>query len=270
MGAVYISVASIPVKYASLLENIFLTQLSFSADRTEFGNKSIFNKIIQELKYLETEGIEIQTSSGKKIHVYFTLLLILGDNLGLNSILGFHESFQSNYFCRFCKTHRTEAKYQVVENEDLRNIENYNDDCSSLSFGIKEACIWHELSNFHVTNNLSCDLMHDFLEGVLRYNMAEIINYLIKMKYFSLEQLNERIKYFKFLDIDTGNPIPSIISEHLKKKYLIMSASEMLALVIYFGILIGDLVPSSEPVWDFYILLHKMSDIFNILSQISN
>jgi len=66
VGAVYISLASIPVQYASLLENIFLTQLSFAADRVQYGNKKIFYKIIEELKYLEIQGIEIQTSSGKK------------------------------------------------------------------------------------------------------------------------------------------------------------------------------------------------------------
>lgn len=198
------------------------------------------------------------------------MLLILGDNLGLNSILGFDESFQANYFCRFCKTHKNETKYQITENEEnLRNLDNYNNDCLSLSYGIKEVCIWHELSNFHITSNLSCDLMHDVLEGILRYDMAQIINYLIKNKYFSLEQLNERIKYFKFSAIDTGNPIPLLISEHLKKKYITMSASEMLALTIYFCILIGDLVPSSEPVWDFYILLHKILNIF-LSKTISN
>jgi len=55
--------------------------------------------------------------------------------------------------------------------------------------------------------------MHDVLEGILRYDMAEIINCLIKKKYFSLEQLNERIKYLKFLKVDTGNPISSIKPE---------------------------------------------------------
>lgn len=67
VGKVYISLAFIPVQYASLLENIFLTQLSFSADRVQCGNKKIFYKIIQKLKYLEIEGIEIQTSSGKNV-----------------------------------------------------------------------------------------------------------------------------------------------------------------------------------------------------------
>lgn len=99
----------------------------------------------------------------------------------------------------FCKIDKTESKYQEIENEEyLRNIDNYNSDSLSLSHGVKEICIWHELPNFHVTKNLSCDLMHDMLEGILRYDMAQIISQLIKRKYFSLEQLNERIKYLSF------------------------------------------------------------------------
>ncbi|KYN27948.1 hypothetical protein ALC57_02647 [Trachymyrmex cornetzi] len=176
IGAVYISIASV----------------------------STFYKIIQQLKYLETEGITITTSSGKDVQVYFTSLLILGDNAGLNSILGFQESFQSNYFCRFCRNHKNDTKYQISEKEkNLRNFENYMNDSSCLSYGIKEECIWHELPNFNVMKNIYGDLMHDFLEGILRYDMAEIINCLIKKKYFCLEQLNERIKYFKLLEAQT-------------------------------------------------------------------
>lgn len=94
---------------------------------------------------MEIEGITIHTSSGKVVYVYFTLLLILGDNSGLNSILGFEQNFQSNYFCRFCKTNKTESKHQITEiKENVCNIENYNNDSSSLSLGIKEASIWHE------------------------------------------------------------------------------------------------------------------------------
>lgn len=50
VGAVYISIASIPIQFASFLENIFLTQLNFSVDRVEYGNKKIFSKIILQLK----------------------------------------------------------------------------------------------------------------------------------------------------------------------------------------------------------------------------
>lgn len=90
------------------------------------------------------------TSSGDKICIYFTLLLILGDNLGLKFYFRFNESFQSNYFCRFCKIHKNEAKHQVVgDEEDSRNVDNYDNDYLSLSYGVKEKCIWHELPNFH-------------------------------------------------------------------------------------------------------------------------
>jgi len=35
----------------------------------------------------------------------------------------------------------------------------------------------------------------------------------------------------------------------------------MLALTVYFSVIVGDLVPSFEPIWDFYILLYKMLDV---------
>lgn len=64
--------------------------------------------------------------------------------------------------------------------KSLYNNNNYNNDSFSLAYGIKEIYIWHELPNFHVTNNLSCDLIHDMLGGIFRYNIAQIINCLIK------------------------------------------------------------------------------------------
>jgi len=88
-------------------------------------------------------------------------------------------------FAVFVRPTKNETKYQTVENEkNLRYIDNYNNDCSTFSYGLKEVGILHELPNFHLTNNLSCDLMHDVLEGVLRYDMAQIINHLIKKKIF--------------------------------------------------------------------------------------
>lgn len=36
VNAVYVSIASVPIQYTSLLENIFLTQVCFTADRTEY------------------------------------------------------------------------------------------------------------------------------------------------------------------------------------------------------------------------------------------
>lgn len=261
VGAVYISLSAIPPQFASLLENIMMAQLFYTSDRTAYGNEKIFKNLIQELQYLEQEGITI-TVGAEKYKVYFTLLLILGDNLGLNSILGFTESFQAEYFCRFCLATKRETQTQVIENEEkLRNEMNYEIGCQNFSHGIKEMCIWNSLSNFHVTKNISCDLMHDLLEGVLRYDMGKILNTLIHKKYFTLDHLNDRIKFFKFNEADLGNLFPQIKYEHLKKQKIIMSASEMLAFVVYFGFIIGDMVPENEPSWKIFILIHKILDI---------
>lgn len=37
--------------------------------------------------------------------------------------------------------------------------------------------------------------MHDVFEDIHRYDMAFIIDYLIAKKYFTLDQLNNRIRY---------------------------------------------------------------------------
>lgn len=58
--------------------------------------------------------------------------------------------------------------------------------------GINSNCVFNEVPNFHVTVNMVCEFMHDVSEGVARYDMALIINYLIDHKYCSLENLNNR------------------------------------------------------------------------------
>lgn len=54
----------IPIEYHSKLENIFLSLLCHSSDRVSHGNRAVFNILIKELKFLETNGIEI-VSNGK-------------------------------------------------------------------------------------------------------------------------------------------------------------------------------------------------------------
>lgn len=41
--------------------------------------------------------------------------------------------------------------------------------------------------------------MHDIYEGICRYEVGIILKYLIDKKLFSVQSLNERIKYFNFV-----------------------------------------------------------------------
>lgn len=142
-----------------------------------------------------------------------------------------------------------------------RAVDSYEHHSESLNFGIKEKCVWNQLENFHVYYNIYCDLMHDVLEGVFRYDFAFLVNDLIKKRYFDLNHLNNRIKYFKFSKADVGNAMPCIKLEYLKKKYLCMSSSEMLSFSLYFGILVGDLVPETDNSWTFYKIIRELIEV---------
>lgn len=73
--------------------------------------------------------------------------------------------------------------------------------------------------------------MHDIYEGVCRYEIGTILKYLIDEKLFSLQFLNERIKYFNF-GIYKKNRVPLIKSEHIKNCCIIISAAKMACFVI--------------------------------------
>lgn len=125
------------------------------------------------------------------------MLALLGDNLGLNDLLGFSKSLSANFCCRVCRVSKLEMTSQSEENvELLRTVLNYEEDCKNCSYGVKEKCIFNELLNFHCITNAAFDVMHDLYEGICRYDMSKIINSLIKEKCFSLKILNNRIRYF--------------------------------------------------------------------------
>lgn len=65
----------------------------------------MFGKIIEELNDLKIKGIIVDSKTGP-VHIYFCMALVLGDNLALNTILEFQESFRANLFCRICKCPR--------------------------------------------------------------------------------------------------------------------------------------------------------------------
>lgn len=171
---VYYSFPSAPDFLKFSLKNIFIAALFKSKDVKNCGNDISFYKLIDIFNDIESNGIEIVTRNGKQ-KVYFCLGLIVGDNLALNSVLGFSRSFSSSYFCRLCKIEKTESKVKCEEDcSILRNLTNYNDDLNLNSpekTGIGENSIFNKINKFHVVENFYADLLHDVLEGVLKYDL---------------------------------------------------------------------------------------------------
>ncbi|XP_022821285.1 uncharacterized protein LOC111352853 isoform X1 [Spodoptera litura] len=266
LGAVYISLPCLPAYRSSSLKNIFLFLLFHSADRVTFGNKVIFRCVIDELNYLADAGIEFAVP-GFTGTVYFELGLILGDNLGIHSICGFIESFSANFPCRICKTRKDVMKNQCVEDTSLlRNDINYQSDLlvgNPSETGIKEKCIWLELNNFSLFDQIAVDWMHDVLEGVAKYIMCLVIKKLTReYDTFSVDLLNQRLESFSY-GPDNRNKPCSLSSEHINNGNIKLSSSEMLTFIRYLSLLVGEFVPEGNEFWKLYIQLRIIIDIMS-------
>jgi len=258
IGCLYYNIPTIPPKYSNRLENVFISTLFHSSDRCHFGNNAVLQHVINELKILEKDGLYIE--NGKK-HVHFAFSFVIGDNLGIHSILGLNESFSSNYYCRFCLADKTVTKELITEQSNLLRLKNqYVSHLENKDFGIKERCIFNDLKYYHIYENQCVDVMHDLYEGILRYDMANIISKLIDLNYFTLESLNFKIKYNLYNPHEKNIP-PAIKENHLKNGSIICSAAEMNTLVNNFRFIVGDIVPQGNKIWEFYLLAMKITEI---------
>ncbi|KAJ8910980.1 hypothetical protein NQ315_003673 [Exocentrus adspersus] len=206
------------VNITNIIQTEFWKEKTVS-DLKEFGEDVIFSKAIDECNYLETTGIKVN-QNGKEITIYFCLALLLGDNLGLNTILGFAESFRANFYCRFCKCSKDIMQQQGLQNDDsLRNKTNYAIDVTTNNVsltGIKKDCVWNSVLSFHVTENYSADIAHDIFEGIAMFDIVELLyQYVFISKLFTIDTFNTLLKCFDFGKSNINKP-PLISHSNLK------------------------------------------------------
>lgn len=89
------------------------------------------------------------------------------------------------FFCRFFS-----VKKKVIQNsfhEDpslMRDQINFSHDLiknNVTDTGILEDYIFHKFPDYHVTENLSVDVLHEILEGISLYDFGLILNHFIKI-----------------------------------------------------------------------------------------
>lgn len=81
-----------------------------------FGTDVSIYNLVESLKHLEIEDLDINTENGV-VHVHFVLSSILGDNIALNSVLGFAQSISAKYYCRICKISKTQSINFLEDNK---------------------------------------------------------------------------------------------------------------------------------------------------------
>lgn len=259
LGAIYLTLLSLPPQYSSSLNNILLMQLHNYQDHKKLGNK-IFLHVVNQIIDLSVNGITINVNN-KEQKIFFRLMYIVGDNLGLNTILGFAKGFNSQYYCRICTATKKDAQKLVSEEKYYIRTQNDYPNCVINSlFGIQEECIFNKIPNFHVLDNLSIDPMHDLLEEICRYDISKILNNFIYIEQFlTLEVFNERL--LNCINSYNDNVPPPLNSESIKNGKIIITASEMYYLINNLSLMISDLVPEKNLTWQLYLFLKKIVNI---------
>ncbi|XP_024879532.1 uncharacterized protein LOC112459585 [Temnothorax curvispinosus] len=96
--------------------------------------------------------------------------------------------------------------------------------------------------------------------GVCQYSMKFILFSLIKTyKLIPLPLLRTKLNAFDYGCDSISKPSATISIEGQQVKYK-TSASQMLTLVRYFGLIVGSYVPEDHPVWNFFLLLRRIND----------
>lgn len=217
--------------------------------------------MIDELIELETNGIVIERN-GVKSTVKVIVGLVTGDNLFLNSLFGFVESFTARYPCRTCLTRRQTCF--TDKNVTLRTKENYDaavEQSEPENTGVKQACILNQLKYFHCCINQCQDIMHDLYQGICAYDMSLIINWMISSQKLDLNTLNDRLQFFPYTYHDICNKPPIILEGHLKNEVFPMEASQVKCLTQVLSMAVGDLIEEGNEQWQVYLSLRDVMDI---------
>lgn len=262
LQAVYFTLANLLPYSRFSVDQMQLVLLCTEDNLKLFGQQKVFAQLMNDLKTLETQGVQLWDESLIKVG----LLAVLGDNLGSHMVAGLSENFsRETYMCRYCTIDR--QRFQNTPNivGDWRTKEWHSEiltlldnDSSKSIHGVKSDCVFHCLKSFHIyESGLPPCLAHDCFEGVVSYDVALILKHFIKVeKYFTIAYINRRICQFKYLGSDRQNK-PAEVKESLEK--LSGNAVQNWCFLRLLPIIIGQKIENKEnQVW---CLLLKLREI---------
>lgn len=259
--AVYFSLDNVPRHLQSKVYTIQLALLCKSQVLKRHGYGVVLQKLVEDLKVLETEGISIATAHGD-VKVQGSISVVIADNLGAHEIGGYLCSFACNRACRFCDATKSTRQEHFDESLFvLCNEESYDakvaivEKSPELSgcYGLKESSILNEMQHFHVAVGLPSDVAHDLFEGFHFVLLENLIAHCLNQKYFTLEMLNAYILEFPYKGGDKTNK-PSVIHPLSSSKVKVkQTAAQSLCLVRLLPLLIGTHIPEADIQWQLFI-----------------
>ena len=225
---------------------------------------ALFQPLINDLKILETEGLDV----GLKEKVYGRIVAITGDNLGSNWIGGFETNFSSaTYMCRFCTAESSAFFTNEQCQAEKRTISSYHESLAMIEennllqhHGVKFSSPFNQLQYFHVCNpGLPPCIGHDVFEGVVCFDMALFVNHFIGLNWFTESYLNDSIAQFKF---DSVSRQSKCVPFKQFSNKLGGNASQVWCFVRFFPLFVLDKVKDGDnPVWKAMLLLRLIVEL---------
>lgn len=133
------------------------------------------------------------------------------------------------FFCRQCLISREDFHISNVKGIE-RTCRQHAEQLTKLKenpnfkphYGLKLSSMFNDLSFFNVTENYVWDVMHDLFEGVVPLIVKLILQKYVRSKKIRTEQLNSRIKSFKYgftekLNKPSSNFTPAMIYNDQQK-----------------------------------------------------
>ena len=216
----YFTILDVIPALRTKVKSVQLCSLVLSRHWKKYGNGPCNKNLIDDLKDLETDGLQIMKPVKKIIKA--GLALIVGDNLGQHMLSELNCSFSSGYICRVCdSTYNDACKkrliYSGIEPDYKTNYitkEKY-DACANLamengpsseSLGIKNHCVFNVLASFHCIDQCAPCLGHDYFEGCFAYDVQQYLDFMIsKEKLLLVDEFNAKIRGVKLSSRDAKN-----------------------------------------------------------------
>jgi hypothetical protein len=221
-------------------------------------------------------GVEVETRDGNKT-LYGCLAQFTADNLGLNQIFNFVESFSGDCCCIICyATKEDMQKFDKESDFKLRTRTDYEYDLSMLNDlpsnqnhfrGVKGPCKLNDLDDFHIMENWCNDSMHTYIEGILPYVGGAAL--------YSISEIESEVTV-QNINFKMSILFDSLIVERANKPYPLkaflkpgegfsptQSAAQHLAFIKYLPLMLSGLVKTeaSLPYLELLLLLEEMTDI---------
>ncbi|KAK0153147.1 hypothetical protein N1851_005164 [Merluccius polli] len=267
LGCIYFILRNLSPKLNSVLMNMHLVALFHSEDLKKYGFDPIIKPLLNDLKILEAEGMQVPF---QPTPLKGSVFQVTGDNLAIHGLFGVVKSFSAKYCCRFCLTEKGEM--QSVFSEDhpgltLRSKALHSEHCAAIqqnpalasTFGVKKVCPLNSLQLFHTSDNYAVDIMHDLLEGVVQYELKLVFQYLINNS-ISVSSLSERIMSFNYGFTQRKNRRSRVKLDD-DSNNLGLSAIQSWCLLRNTPLMFGDLVRRDDSCWNLLLLLIQIVNI---------